>query len=70
MGEVLLIAPPRLSTPFLWLYCPVRIAARLGEQIELFTHMFVNRIPSAASLSMTGVCTWSFNHDPYAPIAS
>ena len=44
-----------IVTPFRWEYWPVRIAARLGVQIELVAKTFVNRAPSFASRSMFGV---------------
>jgi len=39
----------------LWLYCPVRIAARLGVQMEFVQKQFVMRTPPAAIRSMFGV---------------
>jgi hypothetical protein len=45
---------------------PVRIAARLGVQIEFVTKQLENRIPSAPMRSMFGVL---LIFDPYALIA-
>ena len=36
-------------------YCPVRIAARVGEQTVQAEYAWVNRIPCEASRSMFGV---------------
>src|SRR5262249_36416569 len=38
-------------------YCPVRIDARLTQQIEVVTKLFLKRTPWLASRSMFGVCT-------------
>lgn len=45
----------RVVTPFTWLYVPVSIDARLGEQIELVQKQASKRIPSAAIRSRCGV---------------
>ena len=47
-------------------YCPVRIAARLGVQMELVAKTFSKSAPSRARRSRFGV--W-FTRDPYAPMA-
>ena len=53
-------------TPLRCEYCPVRIAARLGVQIEFVANTRVSSAPSRASRSRLGVV---FTRDPYAPIA-
>ena len=65
-----LIPPLRLGTPFLWLYWPVRMLARLGEQMELLQQTLVKRMPSAARRSMVGVGQYFLSHESYAPMAS
>jgi hypothetical protein len=42
-------------TPFTWLYVPVRIAARLGVQMEFVQKHASKRIPSDAIRSRFGV---------------
>ena len=42
-------------TSFTWLYVPVRMAARLGVQIEFVQKQLSNRIPSSAMRSRLGV---------------
>ena len=49
-----------------WLYVPVRMAARLGAQIELVQKQLSNLIPPAARRSRCGV---RFTRLPYALIA-
>ena len=44
-----------IVTPFRCEYWPVRIAARLGVQIELVAKTFVRSAPSRASRSRFGV---------------
>ena len=56
----------KTGTPLRCEYLPVRIAARLGVQIELVTKQFSNFIPSFANLSMFGVL---IKRLPYAPTA-
>ena len=56
----------KTGTPFLWLYSPVRIPARLGVQIGFVQKQFLSSIPSRASRSMCGVL---LIRDPYALIA-
>ena len=53
-------------TPLMCEYWPVRIAARLGVQMEFVTNTLVSTAPSRARRSMFGV--W-FTCDPYAPMA-
>ena len=56
-------------TPFVWLYCPVKIVARLGVQIEFVQNTFSNNIPSAARRSIVGVISSPRNlGSSYAPI--
>ena len=45
------------------------MTARLGPQIELVQKLFLNSIPSAASLSIFGVGFTDFSQPSYAPIA-
>jgi hypothetical protein len=44
-----------MVTPLMWEYCPVRIAARLGVQMELVANTLVSSAPSRASRSRFGV---------------
>src|SRR5215210_5704560 len=53
-------------TPLRCEYCPVRIVARLGVQIELVAKTLVRIAPSRARRSRFGV---SLTFDPYAPMA-
>jgi len=54
------------GTPFTCEYWPVRMAARLGVQIELVTKTLSRRMPSRARRSMFGV---TFTREPYALMA-
>jgi hypothetical protein len=51
----------KTGTPLRCEYWPVRMAARLGVQIELVTNTSSSRIPSRARRSMCGV---SFTREP------
>ena len=53
--------PPRSKTPLRWLYCPVRMQARDGVQIELVQNAFSKVMPSLASVSIVGVGSRSFS---------
>ena len=53
-------------TPLRCEYWPVRIAARLGVQIEFVAKTLVRSAPSRASRSRCGVL---FTREPYALIA-
>ena len=55
-----------IVTPLMCEYWPVRIAARLGVQIELVAKTLVSSAPSRASRSRCGVL---LTRDPYAPMA-
>jgi hypothetical protein len=56
----------RSKTPFRWLYFPVMIEAREGEQIEFVQKQLSSLMPSLAIRSMCGVSLMTL---PYAPIA-
>ena len=60
-GHAALSKRLNIVTPFRCEYWPVRIAARLGVQIELVTNTRVRSAPSFASRSRCGV--W-FTRDP------
>src|SRR6186997_2125348 len=55
-----------IVTPFRCEYWPVRMAARLGVQIEFVAKTLVSFAPSCARRSRFGV---RFTRDPYAPMA-
>ena len=55
-----------IVTPLMCEYWPVRIAARLGVQIEFVAKTFVRSAPSRARRSRFGVL---LTRDPYAPMA-
>ena len=57
---------PRFSTPLVWLYCPVRIAAREGLQTGSAANAWVKRTPEAAIASIVGVWMMPL---PFAPNA-
>jgi hypothetical protein len=52
-----------------WEYCPVKIVARLGVQIELWQNTASNRMPAWANASIFGVAFRSASRPPYAPMA-
>ena len=60
-GDESVMLPFRPRTPFLWLNWPVRIAARLGEQIELQHTKLSNLTPSLARRSIAGVSITASN---------
>ena len=47
-----------------WLYWPVRMAARLGVQIEFVTRQVVKRTPCFASRSRFGVRAYLPSQEP------
>src|SRR6185369_11967274 len=65
VGWLASIGVVSVVTPFTWLYVPVRIEARLGEQSEFVAKQLVNRQPRSAISSILGV---RLTADPYAPI--
>ncbi len=65
------MATSRLSskvyTPFIWLYRPVRMEARLGVDKELVQKQLSRVTPSAASLFILSACAYFASTLPYIP---
>ena len=65
------ISVPRLSskvyTPFIWLYRPVSMEARLGVDNELVQKQLSRVIPSNASLFILSACAYSASTLTYIP---
>lgn len=65
------ICVPRLSskvyTPFIWLYRPVSMEARLGVDNELVQKQLSRVTPSDASLFILSACAYSASTLPYIP---
>ncbi len=65
------ISVPRLSskvyTPFIWLYRPVSMEARLGVDNEFVQKQLSRVTPSDASLFILSACAYSASTLPYIP---